>query len=156
MVKMNEIPTMSELDFFEFEGKCIDCRASHDILFHSLCIACIEKLVGKLNVFHVPVADLVPRHIIDPKRVEEIKGNIIFPIEVVPVDDKYAIANGHHRVAAAKRRGDSTVPATTTLYDKSSLNQFMKLFTMGTEYWDETDTKRMNDELIESINEEFS
>ena len=41
----------------------------------------------------------------------EHRGAVLPPISVVPVDDGYAIRDGHHRVSVARARGAATIDA---------------------------------------------
>ena len=42
----------------------------------------------------------------------EHRGAVLPPISVVPVDDGYAVRDGHHRVSVAKARGAVSIDAT--------------------------------------------
>jgi hypothetical protein len=42
----------------------------------------------------------------------EREGSALPPISVVPVEDGYAIRDGHHRVSVARARGAATIDAT--------------------------------------------
>jgi hypothetical protein len=42
----------------------------------------------------------------------EDRGTVLPPISVVPVDDGYAVRDGHHRVSVARARGALTIDAT--------------------------------------------
>ena len=42
----------------------------------------------------------------------EHRGALLPPISVVPVDDGYAVRDGHHRVSVARARGALTIDAT--------------------------------------------
>ena len=42
----------------------------------------------------------------------EVRGAVLPPISVVPVDDGYAVRDGHHRVSVARARGALTIDAT--------------------------------------------
>jgi hypothetical protein len=41
----------------------------------------------------------------------ENRGAVLPPISVVPVDDGYAVRDGHHRVSVAKARGAVSIDA---------------------------------------------
>jgi ParB-like chromosome segregation protein Spo0J len=41
----------------------------------------------------------------------EHQGAVLPPISVVPVDDGYAVRDGHHRVSVAKARGAVSIDA---------------------------------------------
>jgi hypothetical protein len=41
----------------------------------------------------------------------EHRGAVLPPISVVPVDDGYAVRDGHHRVSVARARGALTIDA---------------------------------------------
>ncbi len=42
----------------------------------------------------------------------EHRGAVLPPISVIPVDDGYAVRDGHHRVSVARARGALTIDAT--------------------------------------------
>jgi hypothetical protein len=42
----------------------------------------------------------------------EVRGAVLPPISVVPVDGGYAVQDGHHRVSVARARGALTIDAT--------------------------------------------
>jgi hypothetical protein len=42
----------------------------------------------------------------------ELRGAVLPPISVVPVDGGYAVRDGHHRVSVARARGALTIDAT--------------------------------------------
>ena len=42
----------------------------------------------------------------------EVRGAVLPPISVVPVDGGYAVRDGHHRVSVARARGALTIDAT--------------------------------------------
>jgi hypothetical protein len=47
----------------------------------------------------------------DPAQIRR-RGAVLPPISVVPVDDGFAIRDGHHRVSVALARGALTIDAT--------------------------------------------
>jgi len=75
----------------------------------------LDKIVGSVNRYQDFDRAFFPLHGVSPRlrRIEEAweRGEILPPVKLYKIGDAYFVEDGHHRVAAARRAGATTIDA---------------------------------------------
>lgn len=101
--------------------KRLHMRGQHSI---GLVTVCLDKIIGTAGRSDDFDRAFYPRREVSPHRWMNIvkamyKGEYLPPVELRQIGDAYFVIDGHHRISAARERGQQYIEAYVTQIDAS-------------------------------------